>query len=500
MVRSRKCRNTSPVMVGTAKDRKSNPSPVQNGPRPVPTPPTPPARRRRGSRHGCRTCGRCSEPPADRRQSVRPATAHDPRRLRAARHASHAAGPGARTRTGAPPDSSNRPAWERATRHPYRGCAGSSSRFGQRRPTTRGRLDDGEQWSGRTGEPDIRGGRGRPGGGGTCAVPRMNLHQPSISPVGHAGTAGDRGLGTLPEGTPFPSWLKPRGSNRPRPPASRYDRPPHVQPALRAGQDRGPRSGQGSWAHPMVAAMRDHDRPRADLRALLERVEAASPTDAIEVAADLARGDGRSTRGELSDRGLQWPGPGPLRHIRARGSRRAGAGTEQADTVPLAGTIYEHVLRTQQIDVHELADGAHLTVPVTDRGDAIGVIELILPRVPTTRRSPRSPRPRTHSPTWSSPTAATPTCSNGANAPPPSRWPPRSNDGYSRPPTPARPASSPSPAGWNRPAPSAATPSTTPSTAKRCTFRSPTPSGTRSRRHCWPHSWSAACATAAAAE
>ena len=32
--------------------------------------------------------------------------------------------------------------------------------------------------------------------------------------------------------------------------------------------------------------MRDHDRPGADLLALLELVEAASPTDAIEVVAD----------------------------------------------------------------------------------------------------------------------------------------------------------------------------------------------------------------------
>jgi hypothetical protein len=50
-------------------------------------------------------------------------------------------------------------------------------------------------------------------------------------------------------------------------------------------------------------------------------------------------------------------------------------GSEQAETVPLAGTVYGRVLRTQQVDVQELADGAHLTVPVTDRGDAIGVIE-----------------------------------------------------------------------------------------------------------------------------
>jgi serine phosphatase RsbU (regulator of sigma subunit) len=60
-------------------------------------------------------------------------------------------------------------------------------------------------------------------------------------------------------------------------------------------------------------------------------------------------------------------------------------GTEQAETVPLADTVYEHVLRTQQADVHETAEGAHLTVPVTDRGDAIGVIELTLPRYPDDR-------------------------------------------------------------------------------------------------------------------
>jgi len=44
--------------------------------------------------------------------------------------------------------------------------------------------------------------------------------------------------------------------------------------------------------------------------------------------------------------------------------------------------VYERVLRTQQVDVRELEDGAHLTVPVTDRGDAVGVLELTLPRHP----------------------------------------------------------------------------------------------------------------------
>jgi hypothetical protein len=111
----------------------------------------------------------------------------------------------------------------------------------------------------------------------------------------------------------------------------------------------------------MVHHMRDHERRRADLRALLERVEAASPTDAVEVVAEeFAALVG--ARGQLSDRGLQRPRPRPLRHPGPRGSRRAPAGLQQAETVPLAGTVYDRVLRTQQVDVQELADGAHLTV------------------------------------------------------------------------------------------------------------------------------------------
>jgi serine phosphatase RsbU (regulator of sigma subunit) len=40
------------------------------------------------------------------------------------------------------------------------------------------------------------------------------------------------------------------------------------------------------------------------------------------------------------------------------------------------------VLRTQQIDVQRLGNGARLIVPVTDRGDAIGLLEMTLPRYP----------------------------------------------------------------------------------------------------------------------
>ena len=128
--------------------------------------------------------------------------------------------------------------------------------------------------------------------------------------------------------------------------------------------------------------MRDRDRPRAGLRALLERVEAGSPTDAVEVVAEefAALVGARAVSfliADFSGRALVrfgTPAPG------VPDARRQGA--EQAETVPLAGTVYDRVLRTQQVDVQELADGAHLTVPVTDRGDAIGVIELTLPAHP----------------------------------------------------------------------------------------------------------------------
>ena len=84
--------------------------------------------------------------------------------------------------------------------------------------------------------------------------------------------------------------------------------------------------------------MRDHDRPRADLRALLERVEAASPTDAIEVVAEelAALVGARAVSfliADFSGRALVRFGT-PAHGI--PGPRRQGA--EQAQTVPLAGT------------------------------------------------------------------------------------------------------------------------------------------------------------------
>ena len=125
-----------------------------------------------------------------------------------------------------------------------------------------------------------------------------------------------------------------------------------------------------------------HPSPRTDLRGLLEKVEAASPIDAVEVVADeLAVMVGaRAVRFLIADfsghRVVRFGEP-----TSGVAARRLD-GAEDAESVKLAGTVYERVLRRQQVDVRQTGEGALLTVPVTDRGEAIGLLELNLPRFP----------------------------------------------------------------------------------------------------------------------
>ncbi|MFI9101036.1 PP2C family protein-serine/threonine phosphatase [Streptomyces fildesensis] len=55
-----------------------------------------------------------------------------------------------------------------------------------------------------------------------------------------------------------------------------------------------------------------------------------------------------------------------------------------ADPIPVSGTVYDEVIRTQQPHVERIGDGAWTRViaPVTNRGDAIGLLELYLPHHP----------------------------------------------------------------------------------------------------------------------
>jgi hypothetical protein len=118
-----------------------------------------------------------------------------------------------------------------------------------------------------------------------------------------------------------------------------------------------------------------------DLGAILERVEASAPVDSVKVVAtmlaDMVGAD------DVTFLVSDFSGRSVVRLTSA--GRVDGArshGVDHAETVPLAGTAYDEVLRTQQIAIERLGDGARLIVPVTDRGDAIGLLEMTLPRHP----------------------------------------------------------------------------------------------------------------------
>src|SRR3954452_22300421 len=119
-----------------------------------------------------------------------------------------------------------------------------------------------------------------------------------------------------------------------------------------------------------------------DVAALLERVEGRAQIEAVEAATEALAEmlDARGIAFLIAD----FSGSSVVRLTTGAGGAaraRTQAG-EQAESLPLRGTVYERVLRTQQVDVRAVDEGARMIVPVTDRGDAIGLLEAVLPVLP----------------------------------------------------------------------------------------------------------------------
>ena len=127
--------------------------------------------------------------------------------------------------------------------------------------------------------------------------------------------------------------------------------------------------------------MPDQEDGRLDLRSLLAAVEVAPPVAAVDVfAAELGNRLGAE---EVSFLISDFNGGALVRlsHNRGGGGRRS-RGADLAETVPLAGTPYESVVRTQRLQLHAGDEGTRVLAPVTDRGDVIGVLEMLLPADP----------------------------------------------------------------------------------------------------------------------
>lgn len=123
---------------------------------------------------------------------------------------------------------------------------------------------------------------------------------------------------------------------------------------------------------------------------VFELVEAAGPADAVDVAA----AELLSTLGAerisflMADLGgeslvrLRFPAHGDQPRVAAPARGQADR-PERSESVKLAGSPYEGVLATQAVQV--VAEGARFRVfaPVSDRGEALGVLEVLVATPPT---------------------------------------------------------------------------------------------------------------------
>ncbi|MDX6573313.1 MAG: hypothetical protein QOC86_2469 [Gaiellales bacterium] len=121
---------------------------------------------------------------------------------------------------------------------------------------------------------------------------------------------------------------------------------------------------------------------RLNLADLLAAVEDAPPVAAADaVAAGLALAVGASDVAFLI---ADFSGQALIRLGHA-GSERGirTQGRETAESVPLVGTPHGRALETQAVVIEDRDGATFLYAPVTNRGEAIGVLELMLPLPPS---------------------------------------------------------------------------------------------------------------------
>jgi serine phosphatase RsbU (regulator of sigma subunit) len=120
---------------------------------------------------------------------------------------------------------------------------------------------------------------------------------------------------------------------------------------------------------------------RLDLRILLDAVEAAPPVDAVDVLARELAAMLDATAVSLLI--TNFTGDAVVRMSHVTDTRATDDGrNEREESLPLAGSPYEEVLQRQELDVRRVGDRWQLLVPVTERGDAIGLLELSLRHPP----------------------------------------------------------------------------------------------------------------------
>ena len=127
--------------------------------------------------------------------------------------------------------------------------------------------------------------------------------------------------------------------------------------------------------------MQDHPSARLDFSTLLTAVEDAPPFSAADVLGErlASEFDAREVSFLIAD----FSGHALIRlgHAGSSAATRT-QGDETAERVPLIDSLPGRALTSQSLVVEAVADGARVFAPVTNRGEAIGVLELLLGESP----------------------------------------------------------------------------------------------------------------------
>ncbi|WP_411110348.1 PP2C family protein-serine/threonine phosphatase [Streptomyces sp. c-19] len=115
------------------------------------------------------------------------------------------------------------------------------------------------------------------------------------------------------------------------------------------------------------------------LAGTLEAAEAAAPVESLDVVAHMLRE--RLGAASVSFLITDFSGSSVVR-LGAAGSVETG---EPAQRIPLRGTLYDDVIRSQRPRVEDRGgrELVRVVAPVTNRGDAVGLLELFLPAAPS---------------------------------------------------------------------------------------------------------------------
>ncbi|QEC46332.1 serine/threonine-protein phosphatase [Baekduia soli] len=127
--------------------------------------------------------------------------------------------------------------------------------------------------------------------------------------------------------------------------------------------------------------MTDDQVARLDLGALLAAVENAPPVAAADVLAQKLGDVLGATGVEFLIADFSGQALIRLGHAGDRSATRTHR-QETADCVPLSAGAHGRVLAGQDLEVTTGPEGTRVLAPVTNRGEAIGVLELRLPQVP----------------------------------------------------------------------------------------------------------------------